>query len=141
MLHNCPWARLRPLLQGTRWGDALGTRALRGRGAHPCGVPVWGCVCVCGTVHPLLEFCVPVQGSVYPSGVVNAVQGLRVHIWGCACLFGVVHACILLCLPIWDCACQTGIYECLSRVVSACLGLYMPLQDSESRIVHVSMGL
>lgn len=128
VLHNCPWARLRPLLQGTWQGDALGQRMPCGVwGAHACGMPVPGCACMCGTVHPLLELCVPVQVSVCPSGVVDArtgfvcaYVGLCMSIWGCACVCGAVCAHLGLCMSIWGCACVCGAVR--ARLGFVCAG-------------------
>lgn len=110
VLHNCPCARLRPLLQSTQQRDALGECVPCGVwGAHPCGVPVWGCACMCGTVYPLLEFCVPVQGSVCQSGAmvactgfVCAYMGLCMSVWGCAQMYGALFAQLGLYMPNWD---------------------------------------
>lgn len=117
--------------------DALGQRVPCGvYSAHPCGVPVWSYACMCGTVHPLREFCVPVPGSVCQSGVVDAYtgfvcayMGLCMSVWGCAHMYGA--------LPIWCCACPTGIYMCLFRIVHTCLELCVLFWDcaSPSRVV------
>lgn len=97
VLHNCPWARLRPLLQG---GGGCSGAACALRGLQ---CPSMWSAC--------LELCMHVWDCTSPSGVLCSCSRLCVPIWGCGCIYrvcvciyGVVHVCLGLCTHVWGSA-------------------------------------